>query len=131
MVQVTSASIVNSNFIDNQVLSGSSRNGGCLYITSSSVTISESEFHNNRAYYSGGAIYASSSTVRIDRSQFSFNIQEYRYYGSPFGGGAIYAHYSNLIVDSSVFHNNKGRRGYGGAICYSSGNFQIANTTFK
>ena len=60
--------------INNQVPSGNySRNGGCLYITLSSITISDSQFHNNRADYSGGAIYASSSTVRIDRSQFSCN----------------------------------------------------------
>ena len=58
MSQVTSASIMRSTFIGNQAVSGSS--GGCLYIASSSVTISESEFQNNRAYYSGGAIYASS-----------------------------------------------------------------------
>ena len=113
MLQITSASIVSSNFIDSRAFFGSycSVNGGCLYITSSSVTISESEFRNNRAYYSGGAIYTSSSIVRIDRSQFSFNIQEV-YYSS--GGGAIYAQQSNITVDSSVFDNNNG--GYGGAI---------------
>ena len=128
MLQVTSASIVSSNFINNQAVSGSSRYGGCLYITSSSISISESEFHNNRAYYSGGAIYASSSTVRIDGSQFSFNTQVY-YWG--YGGGAISAQYSNITVDSSVFDNNSGR--YGGVIYISyinSGNFQIFNTTF-
>ena len=125
MLQVTSASIVSCNFIDNQaVSSGSSRYGGCLYIRSSLVTISESEFRNNRAYYRGGAIYAYSSTVRIDRSQFSFNTQVY-YRGY---GGAINAQQSNITVDSSVFDNNNG--GYSGAIYHSSGNFQISNTTF-
>ena len=126
MLQVTSTSIVSCNFIDNQaVSSGSSRYGGCLYILRSSlVTISESEFCNNRAYYRGGAIYAYSSTVRIDRSQFSFNTQVY-YRGY---GGAINAQQSNITVDSSVFDNNNG--GYSGVIYHSSGNFQICNTTF-
>ena len=44
MSQVTSATIVSSNFINNQ-----GNRGGCLYIESSSVIISESEFQNNRA----------------------------------------------------------------------------------
>ena len=50
MAQVESASIVNSNFINNQALSGDIRHGGCLNIASSSVTISDSEFRNNRAF---------------------------------------------------------------------------------
>ena len=125
MLQVTSASIVSNNFIDNEAIPGSSRYGGCLYISLSSVTISESEFRNNRAYYSGGVIYALSLNLRIDRSQFSFNTQQY-YYGS---GGALHARDSNIAIDSSVFDNNNGR--YGGAIySYRSENFQISNTTF-
>ena len=39
MLQAVSASIVSSSFIDNQASSGS---GGCLYITASSITISNS-----------------------------------------------------------------------------------------
>ena len=111
MLRITSASIVRSNFIGNQAVSGSSRHGGCLYIASSSVTVSESEFQNNRAYYSGGAIYASSSTVRIKRSQFSYNTQEYRWSGN--GGGAIYASSSNFNVTGSVFTHNNAYSSYG------------------
>jgi predicted outer membrane repeat protein len=133
MSQVTSASIVRSTFFDNQAVSGSSRHGGCLYIVSSSVTISESVFQNNRAYFGGGAIYASSSIVRIIRSQFSYNTQEYRYSGN--GGGAVSALYSNIIINESVFtYNNAHRRysdGGGGAIrMYGSGTFQVINTLF-
>ena len=128
MLQVTSASIVSSNFTDNQALSGSSRHGGCLYITLSSVTISKSDFYNNRAYSAGGAIYAASSTVAINRSHFSLSRQTY-YYGS--GGGAIYASSSNITIDRSTFtHNYKaGLYGGGGAI-YCSGILQVNNTMF-
>ena len=56
-VTIASASIMRSTCIGNQALSGSSRYGGCLFIASSSITISESEFQNNRAYYSGRAIH--------------------------------------------------------------------------
>ena len=51
MSQVTSASIVSSNFINNQ-----GRSEGCLYMVSSSVIIIESEFQNNKANF-GGAIF--------------------------------------------------------------------------
>jgi predicted outer membrane repeat protein len=116
MSWVESASIMRSTFTGNQALtSGSSRNRGCLYIFSSLVVISESEFKNNRAYYSGGAIYTRLSTVRIEISQFSYNRQEYSGYGN--GGGAICASYSNITVNGSVFTYNNARRS-GGAIYY-------------
>ena len=132
MLYVTNARIVRSNFTDNQASHGdtiSSGSGGCLDIASSSVTISESVFHNNRAYYRGGAIYASSSTVIISRSQFSFNTRRY-YWG--YGGDAIYAAYSYLKVDRSIFTRNQksGRYGDGGAI-YSVGTIlQVNNSIF-
>ena len=129
MSQVTSATIMRSTFTGNQALSGSSRSGGCLYIVSSStVTISESEFRNNRASHSGGAIYASLSTVGIKRSQFSYNTQEYRLGGN--GGGAIYTASSNITINGSKFTHNNVRSSGGGAICMRySGNLQIINTT--
>jgi predicted outer membrane repeat protein len=134
MSQVTSASIMRSTFIGNQAVSGSSRNGGSLYIVSSSITISESEFQNNSAYYSGGAIYASSSTIRIIGSRFSYNTQEYRY-SQRIGGGAISASYSNITVNGSLFTYNSARNYYyhdGGGAIYAlySGIFQVLNTVF-
>ena len=84
MSYVRNASIVSGNFTNNQASRGDttySGSGGCFDITSSSVTISDSAFHNNRAYYRGGAIYASSSTVIINRSQFNYNTRFY-YWGS-------------------------------------------------
>ena len=107
MSQVTSASIVSSSFINNQTSCG---NGGCLYIASSSVTISAGEFYNNRAYYSGGAIYATSSTITIKRSQFSFNTQTYYYLGS---GGAIYGTSSSIYINTSGFNRNNVASIYG------------------
>ena len=71
---------------------------------SSSITVSESEFRNNRAVYGGGAIYASSSTISIKRSRFSYNIQGLDH--SSIGGGAIYASSSNITINGSVFVEN-------------------------
>ena len=76
MSYVTNASIVRGNFTDNQASRGDttySGSGGFFDIAYSSVTISESVFHNNRAYFWEGAIYASSSTIIINRSQFNYN----------------------------------------------------------
>ena len=119
--QATSASIVSSNFINNQ---GSS--GGGLNIQSSSVTIAESEFRNNS---NGGAIYARSSTIKT--SQFSYNTRLYSN-----GGGAIYASFSNITVNGSVFTYNNAYV-YSGVVepyifyisCCSK-IFQIINTMF-
>ena len=139
MSQVTSANILRSTFISNQAVSGSSRNGGCFYMDSSSVTISESEFRNNRAYFSGGAIYASSSMINIKRSQFSYNIQEHWYLIiNGGGGGAIYASSSYITVNGSVFSYNNAHGYYstystdgGGAMCTRSSRIlQVINTTF-
>ena len=131
MTQVTSASIIRSNFINNQV----SRSGGCLYITSSSVNICESAFQNNRAGYSRGAIYARSSTVIIKKSLFSYNRQE-NMYGSGDDGGAIHASNSNITVNGSVLTYNSVSgsfyyTGGGGAITMCCEIFQvIINTMF-
>ena len=97
MSQVTSASIVRSTFIGNEAVFSSTRYGGGLYIVSSSVSISESEFQNNRADYGGGAIYASSSTINIKRCQFNYNRQD-RWSGSIIGGGQYVLHPPTSIL---------------------------------
>ena len=132
MVQVNTSLIVRSSFIDNQAsYSDRPRSGGCLNIASSSVTISESDFHNNRASERGGAIAAESSTVIIDRSNFISNIQDDYYAGYGSGGGAISAMYSTITVDRSVFIHNyiAGRYGEGGSI-YCLGSLEVNNTIF-
>ena len=109
MLRVTSAGIMSSNFTDNQALSGSSRYGGCLYITSSSVTISESEFRNNRATYGGGAIHAEYSNITIDSSVFDNNIGDH--------GGTIYCSSGIFQIVNITFLNN---RAYEGGAIYAT-----------
>ena len=82
MTSISLATLTNSYFISNQILTLDSTNfernyGGALYLATSSVEISECEFRNNRAYIRGGAIYATSSNITINRSVFSNNIVYY------------------------------------------------------
>ena len=103
-----------------------------MYIVSSSVNISESEFQNNRADYGGGAIFASSSTVSIERSQFNYNTLGYS--GSNIGGRAVRASSSGITINGSVFTYNN-IYGKGGAILYLytsrySGILQVIDTMF-
>ena len=81
MTSISLATLTNSYFISNQILTAVSNfernHGGALYLATSSVEISECEFRNNRAYYSGGAIYATSSNITINRSVFSNNVVYY------------------------------------------------------
>ena len=111
MLQVTSASIVSCNFIDNQVFSGS-RSGGCFYITTSSVIISESEFFCDNQAISGGCFYITSSSVTISESEFHSNQASY--------AGCFYITSSSLTIRESEFYNNRGSSGSGGCLYITS-----------
>ena len=135
ILTVTRAEIISSNFIDNQCYC----DGGGIYVSSSSITITDSEFLNNEVYYySGGSIYATSSTLEIIRSSFSQNRVLYYYPYHAGYGGAIYATSSNLIIDMSSFSYFSVYYS-GGAIYYHTYNsyssvqggfFHLNNTAF-
>lgn len=114
MIRVASASIVNSNFINNEAFSGSTRHGGALFATFSSISVSECEFHNNIAYYSGGAISAQSSNILVDSSVFENNTAR--------TGGAVYCSSGNSQIVNTTFLSNRIRGGgdHGGAISIQS-----------
>ena len=110
MTRVASASIVNSNFVNNEAFSGSTTHGGTLFTTFSSITISECEFRNNVAYYSGGAVSAPSSNIFVDSSVFENNTAR--------TGGAIYCSSANSQIVNTTFLSNRIRSGgsHGGTI---------------
>ena len=157
MSAVMRAEVISSNFIDNY--NNFYSNGGGLSVTSSFITIIDSEFQNNVAYRSGGAIYATSSTLEILRSTFNqsransrsggaiyaisstltIHLSSFSYSRADDNGGAIYAYYSNLIINMSTFIYSSVYRYSGGAIYYESyysyesvlGRiFQLNNTVF-
>jgi len=86
-----------------------SDNGGAVYAQSGDVTVSDSTFDANSAYYDGGgAIRAKSGDVTIERSVFIDNVAIL----NP--GGAVKAENGSLIVSNSTFSGNDAS--HGGAI---------------
>ena len=129
MSRVAMAYIMNSHFIENGVYTSSSAyRGGALYVTYSTVSISDCRFQNNQAR-SGGAIYVVSSQITIS-NRSTFNYSRAYYYG-----GAIYSSQSTFTVDSTTFSQNSAQRYDGGAIYmdnYNSiGHIRATNTMFS
>ena len=99
ILQVGNANIADSNFTNNQAAAGS---GGCLYVTSSAVSIDESVFYNYRASY-GSCSYAVLSSITISGSVFCHNIQ----------GSFLYICIasSTITINDSEFRNNRALSG--------------------
>ena len=83
--------------------------GGALIVGSSNVTITQSNFTENRAQL-GGAIYAeNSSNVSIFNTTFHFNTANSSFfaYEDVAAGGALYAaHNTSVTICSSYFNKN-------------------------
>ena len=121
MSRVTSAHIENSFFVENGYRYHSS--GGGIYVTTSTVSISDCRFQNNYAD-NGGAIYAESSQITINGSTFNYN-RAYSY------GGGIHSFESTFTVDSTTFSQNSVQFGFGGGIYSFQSNFTVDSTTFS
>ena len=123
MSRVASASIVNSNFTDNEAVAGTTRHGGALYATFSSITISECEFRNNTAHSTGGAVSGPSANIFVENSIFVNNTAR--------SGGAIYCSQANSQIVNTTFIRNSLRDGHGGAISIeSSANSSVSQCQF-
>ena len=123
MSSVTRANIENNYFVQNGILSYSSiYRGGALYVTSSTVSISDCRFQNNYAN-NGGAIYVALSHITINGSIFNYN-RAHTY------GGGIFSYSSTAIVDNTTFSENSAQWYDGGAIYHYSGYIHATNTVF-
>ncbi|WP_448265089.1 Calx-beta domain-containing protein [Nostoc sp. DSM 114159] len=99
-----------------KITGGNGANGGGIYSTSS-VTVSNSNFSSNTASTSGGGIYSTSSVI-VSNSTFSANT-------ANTNGGGIYSN-SATLTDSSIFGNIAN---LGGGI-YST-NATVSNSTIS
>jgi len=107
--------VVNCEFINN-----SATNGGAIYTNHDEIlTISNSNFENNKAFGNGGVIY-NQGILTLSNSNFKNN--------SAKNGGAIFNNGSGNI-DHSNFLNNNGREN-GGSI-YNNRTLTISNSNFK
>lgn len=133
-------SITDALFESNQAATGSfsSGSGGALYIYNrSTVTISNTTFHDNSAT-NGGAMWvvASNDTVTITNSTFSENTGDQSGAIGVMAAGSSAA--TDLVISDSSFIENEALSGYGGAISLGSttisqsyGTIQIENTIFE
>ncbi|MCM8745862.1 hypothetical protein NET03_04905 [Thermomicrobium sp. CFH 73360] len=116
--------------VQSAVLQGNSApvtNGGAIWASNATVTISNSTFSSNQADEYGGAIYANDATVTISNSTFTQN--------SAGEGGAIATYFgdADVNISNSTFTQNTANA-EGGAIAalghYGSATFTISNSTF-
>jgi hypothetical protein len=91
-----------------------------LWIDSSQIHVSQSNFTNTVSYFAG-AIYCVDSDLQIYGTTFSQN-------EAP-GGAAVGAHHCNLIIMQSIFQNNTVSHS-GGAISVEFSTVSIYNSLF-
>ena len=103
--------------------SPSGSNGGAIdSFNNSRLTVSDSEFRDNKTAVSGGAIMASGTLATISNSSFKLN--------SAQNGGAISILNNTLLtVDNSLFENNVAS--VGGAIRSISSEAALTDSTVK
>ena len=101
------AIVVDNCIFENYYSSGGNYGGGAILAqnSSSSVTVSNSSFINNRSNYHGGAIYTGGRST-ITNSTFYGN-------SSTRDGGAIYANSGGTIVNCTIVGNTSTRDGGG------------------
>ena len=112
-----------SEFIGNKT-TGSSSNGGAIYVSRSYATVSNTTFDGNKAGYRGGAIYATSTpegkAVLTDNCTFKNN-------SAANNGGAVYLTGTAIVSDNgSTFTGNQAASG--GAIM-NYGKLTLVGTT--
>lgn len=89
--------IINTTFANNRAL----ENGGAIYTSNATVTISKSEFSKNSADKDsgyGGAVFVDYGTVKIDGTSFADNVAD--------KAGAVYSFNSAYSITNSEFKNN-------------------------
>ena len=102
--------------------------GAALYLSGSTLSLTDSAVTENDAVGSGGAVIMRSSDALIDNVTFDGNSSD----GTV--GGAIYQYSGSLTITDSAFTGNYTELyydSYGGAIYSSSGAVSITGSTFS
>ena len=87
------------------------------------VTITDSHFVDNHAFYFGGAIHVEDGTLSISNTSFTDNVAYTK------GGGAIWTSGDAVTtITGSTFSGNDGEEG--GALYLQAGNTTIVDSTF-
>ena len=114
----SNSSISGNNISGNSV----SSDGGGIYCTGSSLTISGNTIRGNTAL-SGGGIYCTGSSPTISGNTVSGN------WGSNYGGGILCWNSSPIIIGNTI--NGNTCNSFGGGICCTGSSPTISGNTFS
>ncbi|WP_407423119.1 Ig-like domain repeat protein [Methanobrevibacter sp.] len=147
VIDDANVTIIDCNFTDN---GGDDEAGGVIYAVNTILTVSNSIFTNNLAFYGGGAILGEYSTVELNACEFTGNGVEYAggaidiYEGNLTvndcsftdnyaveKGGAIFIDQGNLTVNACNFIDNRALMGEGGAIYTYSSDLKVQDSSFE
>jgi predicted outer membrane repeat protein len=112
----------NVTIMNARIINGFDEKGGAILNWKGDLTILESSFEENEAYY-GGALY-NGGELTVKSSSFKSNRVDSIHYSE---GGAIFNKYE-LSVECSIFKDNLSEND-GGAIC-NEGNADISKSRF-
>lgn len=108
--------VLNCSFVENT----STKNGGSMYISNSSATITNCDFINNKAV-DGSAIYNINTPLVIDNCTFKNNYST--------NSGPLYNSYTSLSLKNSNFEGN--RAAYGSAVYNTDASIDVDNCSFE
>lgn len=112
--------VFNSSFYNNRAYYG-----GVIYSFNSNLTLINSNFFNNGAVVSGGVLYDSGlSNVNIIDSNFIFN------YVGGYGGVITCEQNSKININNSIFSNNRAINKEGGVLYINGSTLDIDNVLF-
>lgn len=122
--QTSSTTVKNSSFINNKA----SESGGAFFAKKNSLTISNAtDFNGNTATENGGAIFAEDSTVNIKNATAYELANEFEGNTAHRNGGALYLNLATAeIAGETTFKDNSGN--IGGAIYANNTNLTLSSS---
>ncbi len=118
LVQHASLHLDNVLFTNNRA-----ENGAGFYLNMGDLTIRDSEFRENTAFFSGGGFYAGDANIDIRDTRFIRN------HNNGFGGG-LYADRVTITITDTLFLGNVNEGTWGGGLSVEESNATILRAQF-
>ncbi len=118
LVQNASAHLSNVQFFNNRA-----ENGGGMYLSNGGLTVRDSLFQGNEAYFSGGGLYVDTAKIEISGTRFLENRND--------GVGAgFFAERITLLLTDSIFIGNTNAGTHGGGLSIAEAEATILRSQF-
>ena len=105
-----------------EITGASAVSGGAVFVTSSTLTLSDSTVSGNEVTYYGGGLYGYASTLEVSTTSFAENV-------AASSGGAIYVTESELVDQDNAYTDNEAAYG-GGIYAYNEVVATVSASTF-